>query len=308
MIKHLAITPPIIGRISIGRVIEKNGKRLPEKDDQFTITTQVQTPSGWMLHPLDNQLRQESTNGKLRSIPVTMLFNEPDLNFRAEYTAFDRKTGRVTCLCDGETCQLHTKGGIQRLPCEGAATCTNECKPYGRLTVRIADDTDIGCFMFRTTGYNSIRTLTARLRYYHAITDGHLATLPLTLKIRGKSTTQSYGTPIYYVDLSIRDGMTLEEGIQQAKQTATRLQEAGINQDRLDEVARHGFEADPFELADDDGQQVVDEFFPDDLTSFTAERPAHQESSQPIIPTGEESNPLLHKMSQRLAQSSKHPT
>ena len=35
MIKGLAITPPVLGRISIGRVIEKNGKRLPEKDDQL---------------------------------------------------------------------------------------------------------------------------------------------------------------------------------------------------------------------------------------------------------------------------------
>lgn len=42
MIKGLAITPPILGRISIGRVVEKNGKRLPEKDDQFTITSQIQ--------------------------------------------------------------------------------------------------------------------------------------------------------------------------------------------------------------------------------------------------------------------------
>lgn len=33
MLKGLALTPPVIGRISIGRVVEKNGKRLPEKDD-----------------------------------------------------------------------------------------------------------------------------------------------------------------------------------------------------------------------------------------------------------------------------------
>ncbi len=31
MIKGLAITPPILGRISIGKVVEKNGKRIPEK-------------------------------------------------------------------------------------------------------------------------------------------------------------------------------------------------------------------------------------------------------------------------------------
>ena len=49
MIKGLAITPPVIGRISIGRMVEKNGKRLPEKDDQFTITTQIQTRQSTVL-------------------------------------------------------------------------------------------------------------------------------------------------------------------------------------------------------------------------------------------------------------------
>jgi len=35
MIKGLAITPPVVGRITIGKVVEKNGKRLPEKDVNF---------------------------------------------------------------------------------------------------------------------------------------------------------------------------------------------------------------------------------------------------------------------------------
>ncbi len=80
MIKGLAITPPVIGRISIGRMVEKNGKRLPEKDDQFTITTQIQTREGWLPHPLDEALRQEVQGKKLRSIPVTLPFNDPYLN------------------------------------------------------------------------------------------------------------------------------------------------------------------------------------------------------------------------------------
>ena len=90
MIKGLAITPPVLGRISIGKVVEKNGKRLPEKDDQFTITTQIQNRDGWLLHPVDEQLRQASPNTKLRTIPVRMLFNDPDLNLRAEYSLFER--------------------------------------------------------------------------------------------------------------------------------------------------------------------------------------------------------------------------
>ena len=92
MIKGLTITPPILGRITIGKVVEKNGKRLPEKDDQFTITSQVQSKDGWIKHPLDDKLRQTKANGKLRQIPVRMLFNTPELNLRAEYTLFDRQT------------------------------------------------------------------------------------------------------------------------------------------------------------------------------------------------------------------------
>lgn len=44
MLKGLALTPPVIGRISIGRVVEKNGKRLPEKDDEFTTLMATQIP------------------------------------------------------------------------------------------------------------------------------------------------------------------------------------------------------------------------------------------------------------------------
>ena len=103
MLKGLVITPPVVGRISIGRVVERNGKRLPEKDDQFTLTTQVQNRDGWVLHPLDEQLRSLAPGQKLRSIPVRMLFNDPGLNLRADYSLFDRNTGRPLCVGNGET-------------------------------------------------------------------------------------------------------------------------------------------------------------------------------------------------------------
>lgn len=122
MLKGLAITPPIIGRISIGRVVEKNGKRLPEKDDQFTITTQVQNRDGWMLHPVDAELRKANT-GKLRAIPVRFLFNDPDLNLRAEYSYFDRDTGRPVCVGNGETCRRVGDAGVEELPCPSPDGC-----------------------------------------------------------------------------------------------------------------------------------------------------------------------------------------
>ena len=115
MIKGLTITPPVLGRISIGRVIQKDGKRLPAKDDQFTITSQVQNKDGWVNHPLDEKLRANN-EGKLRQIPVRMLFNDPELNLRAEYTLFDRQTGRPLCVGDGEQCQRRTSKGVENHP------------------------------------------------------------------------------------------------------------------------------------------------------------------------------------------------
>ena len=53
MIKGLAIRPPLLRRNSIGKVVEKNGKRLPEKDDQFTITSQIQNKEEWVKHRLE---------------------------------------------------------------------------------------------------------------------------------------------------------------------------------------------------------------------------------------------------------------
>jgi hypothetical protein len=41
---------------------------------------------GWVKHPLDEQLRAKAPNQKLRSIPVRMIFNDPELNLRAEYS------------------------------------------------------------------------------------------------------------------------------------------------------------------------------------------------------------------------------
>jgi len=107
MLKGLALTPPIIGRISIGKVVEKNGKRLPEKDDEFTVTSQVQGREGWVPHPVDQELRQ-AAGGKLRSIPIRLLFDDPDLNLRASYCLFDRASGRPLCVGNGETCRRST--------------------------------------------------------------------------------------------------------------------------------------------------------------------------------------------------------
>jgi len=267
MIKGLAITPPALGRISIGRVVEKNGKRLPEKDDQFTITSQIQSKEGWVKHPLDEQLRANTPNQKLRSIPVRMIFNDPDLNLRAEYSLFDRQTGRPVCVGNGQTCQRLTSQGVEQHPCPSPDLCSlaqgGHCKPYGRLHVNLDESDELGTFIFRTTGFNSIRTLAARLSYYHAASGGLLSCLPLQLTLRGKSTTQSYRQPVYYVDLTLREGISLNEAIIQAKQIDEQSKQAGFYQEALDHVAWQGYGNASFEVGGEEGLEIVEEFYSD---------------------------------------------
>lgn len=288
MLKGLAITPPVLGRISIGKVVEKNGKRLPEKDDQFTITSQVQNREGWLLHPLDEELRKASEN-KLRSIPIRLLFNEPDLNFRADYSLFDRATGRPRCVGNGETCKRQCDDGIKTLPCPSPDGCSlaqgNACKPYGRLNVVIGDDDPLGSFVFRTTGFNSIRTLAARLHYFQAVSGNRLAYLPLELRLRGKSTRQSHGTPIFYVDITLRNGLDMDTTLYAARELESIRQATGYDQVALDNAARLGLGNGAFEDDAEDRDAIIDEFFP---------APEPQKTTRDVSPTARPS--LAHKL------------
>lgn len=285
MIKGLAITPPIIGRISIGKLVNKNDKWLPEKDDSFTLTTQIQNRSGWMLHPLHQRYSEGAANGKIRSIPVKVLFNDSDLNLRAEYSAFDRSTGRPICVGNGEMAKRVGEGGIEEVPCPSPERCRfayeQGCKLYGRLNVQIDGQNDeLGSFIFRTTGYNSVRTLAARLRYFEAASGGHTRHLPLQLRLRAKSTTQSYRTPVYYVDLTLREEDTLTEAVKAAHLEAERYNQAGVDTLNLENIARQLLQNGQFEDGEEEVPLLLEEFYPEtesDTAINSADKPQSQE-------------------------------
>ncbi|TDS69609.1 phage capsid protein [Comamonas sp. JUb58] len=353
MIKGLMMTPPVVGRISIGRVVERNGKRLPEKDDEFTITTQVQSRNGWMLHPMDGILRRElegrqlmisgvevkelqhlpeefsaptqspatlrsklakrasdarkaqttasgsveidstkvheeapskvaAVRTKLRSIPVRVLFNDPALNLRANYTLFDRTTARPICVGDGQTCKRMTAKGIESMPCEGPDLCAlaidGGCKPFGRFHVRIdhpeCQADALSTFVLRTTGINSMRTLLTRMQYLQAVSGGLLSFLPLEIRLRAKSTTMSRRTPIYYVDIGVRDGVTLGAAIAQAVDAAEHGRKTGHDQDALEQAARAGYALGLFEELSAEAAEIVQEFYPTSDKHVAANLPA----------------------------------
>lgn len=126
----------------------------------------------------------------------------------------------------------------------------------------IGDDDPLGSFVFRTTGFNSIRALAARLQYFQAISGNRLACLPLELRLRGKSTRQSHGTPIFYVDITVRSGLSMEDVLLEAKQLDEARQVSGFDQTALDRAARQGFNNGAFEDSEEDTGAIADEFFP----------------------------------------------
>lgn len=186
------------------------------------------------------------------------------------------------------------------MPCPSPDGCSlaqgNACKPYGRLNVVIGDDDPLGSFVFRTTGFNSIRTLAARLHYLQAISGNRLACLPLELRLRGKSTRQSHGTPIFYVDITVRSGLSLEDALLAAKQLEETRQASGLDQSALDHAARQGFNNGAFEDSEEDTVAIVEEFFP-----------AIGDQPSPIAPHAQLAAPAKPSLAQKLeSQAVRH--
>lgn len=109
----------------------------------------------------------------------------------------------------------------------------------------------------------TIRTLAARLSYYNAASGGLLSCLPLQLTLRGKSTTQSYRQPVYYVDLTLKDGVSLNEAIRTANEIDEQSKDAGFYQEAVDFVARQGFANAGFEIHGEEGIEILEEFYTD---------------------------------------------
>lgn len=83
--------------------------------------------------------------------------------------------------------------------------------------------------------------------------------LPLSLRLRAKSTTQSPRSAVCFVDLVVREGMTLEPALQKAKVDAEGQKAWG--QAALDAAAAAGLSNGAFEDSEDENAAVAEEFY-----------------------------------------------
>ena len=304
MLKGFAIVPVVLGRISIGGTVEKNGRRIPIKHDFFTITSNIQKDGKWVEHPVAQKLNI-NTNGRLLSIPVRIMFDSPDNNFMAKYTAFNDK-GRIICTGDGDQAKRldpKSESGVKDCACPGPERCSfgqdNRCKPYGRLIVGIEEAWQrdpLAGFMLRTTSWNTIRALSARLSYLHAASGGMLAGMPCNLVLRSKSTLASMRQPIYYVDLEPRGD--LASAIAEARTVAEAWKQAGIDRYKLDLAVSEGYAASAFVESEDEGEDILAEFYNDQADQPETGKDTDQGNGSTVTPETRDAERVNRAMSE----------
>lgn len=271
LLAGLAYTFPIEGVIRMGFVVERNGKRLPQKDDQFSITMKYKSGNSWMPHPLDSKLRAEYGEDvgddegagakKLRKIPVVIAFDNPDLTITEQYAAFTRE-GRQLCVGNGKNARRRDEaaGAVEDVACN-PATCSfgyeNRCEPFMRTLVQIEGQGHEGsCFIVRTGSHNAVVDVRTTLESCKALFGG-LAGLPMWLTLEAKSSSQSRQSTFWYASLRPRLS-SHRESARAIKDFRQAEVEAGLNREAYEttlmELRNNGGMGGFNESPDDDAQ------------------------------------------------------
>jgi len=205
MIKNMQFGLKEIGAIKIGGPgEEKQGKngpyRLPVKFDHFVVNTKNKDAQGNFI---PDAAIMKTIGHEAKEIDVCLLYNDPTLNFYTRYNEY--KGGKRMCSGDGEHA---TKEDGSKLICD-PDTCptfkAKKCKANGILSVVLPAAPRLGgVYKFRTTSFNSIRSILSSMFFLQSLTGGILANIPLKLTVSPQS-VNPVGSPtaqtIYVVNL-----------------------------------------------------------------------------------------------------------
>ncbi|KZZ11835.1 hypothetical protein A3746_26100 [Oleibacter sp. HI0075] len=78
--------------------------------------------------------------------------------------------------------------------------------------------------------------------------------------------------PVFYVDMELRNGMSLNEAIEEAKHLHEEKQQAGFDQTALDTAAQRGYANGLSEDLEEEIPGVLEEFYP------ASQQPSHQDT------------------------------
>lgn len=287
MLKNLCYTVPLIGRIAIGeRVTRDDGTTLPSRLNHFLITAQHKHDGQWATHPAHKDVASATKQDvdAITEIPVRLMFNAPELNAGSRYEAWSPEKGRLLCAGDGCTAKrVGQDGKLTEIDCPGADYCEfgtkNRCRPMSRVLVQIDVGEDkpyldvLSGFMLRSAGFNTARTIMSKLQMFQTLLGGKLRGVPFSLKLRKKSSPQSFHSAFYYVDLVLRQGVTLQEAAQLAKAEAQAQEGAGLQVDALEDLVRANLQNGGFAIDTSEDFEAVSEHYDFGVGDFETPTP-----------------------------------
>lgn len=295
MIKNLQPRLAERGKIKIGCKGEMrtsargNQFQPPQKLDHFVITTATRGPDG-------NYVRDEVIHAMLgekpTSIPVRVLFDDPELVMMSRYAAYRGKT--MVCSGDGETAQETGQNGVKTAracPCprlEQTYKGDDRCKINGALSVIIDGVEGVGgVYTFRTTSWNSVTALISSMQFIRALTGGALAGIQLMLTLRPKTVADpntGASQTVYVVNLEYPGSVAQlrSEGLAVLQDNASHTQQIKM----IEAQARATLALpapDNVPLAGDDADDVVDEFYPQAIAAPPPPRPQRSDYAPTTI-------------------------
>lgn len=173
-----------IGKIKIGGKGEERPKagggtfRVPVKFDHFEIKSLMRDEKGDLMRDPVMDILDEFP----KELDCILLFNEPTLNFITRYNQY--QGGKCLCQGDGETARQADGTKIECNPETCPQFAKKLCKPNGILSVILMKSPRLGgVYKFRTTSFNSIRSILSSMFFLSSLTGGVLAMIPLKLTV-----------------------------------------------------------------------------------------------------------------------------
>ncbi len=316
-IKGLIPRLPERGRIAIGMkgemITSRQGNQFqpPQKLDFFRVCTLERGKDGNFL--LDTAFHAKY-GARPTEIPVRLLFDDPELNFPTRYACYIGRT--LWCTGNGEAATrltetpqaLKTPGKIA--PREVACPChrkepsyegtADRCKMNGSLQVMIEGMGGIGgVWRLRTTSFNSILNILSSMQFLRSVTSGVLANIPLVLRVQPKQATNPQNptqSVLIYV-VSIEFAGDIAELQQYAHQIALDRATTRISITHIENEARRLLELPApanVVLPGDDADDVVEEFYPEQVNEPVVDappRPTREQFIAPQAPEAEKEEP-----------------
>jgi len=271
-----------VGKIKIGTKGEertsKTGKafRLPRKLDHFVVTTNFKdphtdtfVPDVALMEQIASATNQDPNN--LKFLPVMLLFDNPELNFIVRFSCY--KSATAWCIGDGKKAfRLKNNNGEReevKCPCNRVLPNYNgqeKCKVFGRLILLLQGVKRLGgVWVFRTTSWNSVRSIQASMVFLRQLTGGILAGIPLMLTINPKAVITPNGTPqtVYVVNLEYWGD--IESLLEHAMRIQKRRIEYKLKVETLEEQLKKSLPAIQSIQFDEDEKDIAEEFYPENL-------------------------------------------